>query len=61
VAFGDGPDETRRRMRLLMDTIPTLTRPVSVRQLAQTVGLPEETVAAYLARWRDKGLIELRP
>jgi aminopeptidase-like protein len=61
VAFGDGPDETRRRMRLLMDTIPTLTRPVSVRQLAQTVGLAEGTVAAYLARWRDKGLIELRP
>ena len=61
VAFGAQHDETRRRMRLLMDTIPTLSRPVSIRQLAADVGLREETVAAYLARWRDKGLVELKP
>lgn len=61
VAFGDQPDEHRRRMRLLMDTIPALTRPVSVRQLAQTVGLSEEDVAAYVERWREKGLVELWP
>lgn len=61
VAFGDAPDETRRRMRLLMDTIPTLDRPVSVRQLAARVGLPDDAVAAYLERWEAKGLIALRP
>jgi len=61
VAFGDRPDEPRRQMRLLMDTIPTLSRPTSVRQLAARVGLPQETVAAYLDRWRKKGLIDLLP
>jgi aminopeptidase-like protein len=61
VAFGDAPDEGRRRMRLLMDTIPTLRRPVSVRRLAAEVGLPEDAVLAYLERWASKGLIALRP
>ena len=61
VAFGDQHDEERRRMRLLMDTIPTLSRPLSVRQLAASVGLNEEDVAAYLMRWRDKGLVDLKP
>ena len=61
VAFGDVPDETRRRLRLLMDTLPTLTRPVSVRQLADQVGLPTDAVAAYLRRWQAKGLVSLRP
>ena len=46
VAFGDGPDDARRRLRLLMDTIPTLTRPTSARQLAAQVGLPEDAVTA---------------
>lgn len=58
-AFGDEPDETRRRMRLLMDTIPTLTKPVSVRQLAVEVGLPVSDVAAYLHRWQEKGLLQI--
>ncbi len=61
VAFGDAPDETRRRMRLLMDTIPTLTRPTSLGQLADTVGLPVDVVSAYLHRWHDKGLVDLAP
>ena len=61
VAFGDGPDETRHRMRKLMDAIPALTRPVSVRQLADQVGLPSDVVEAYLERWQAKGLLSLRP
>lgn len=61
VAFGDTHDEHRRRMRLLMDTLPSHSYPVSVRQLAQLVGLPELDVAAYLERWRAKGLLEFRP
>ncbi|USZ48332.1 DUF4910 domain-containing protein [Halomonas sp. DN3] len=59
VAFGDVPDESRRRMRLLMDSIPTLTRPTTVRQLAREVGLEESVVHDYLKRWRDCGLVEL--
>ena len=61
VAFGDAADEGRRRMRLLMDTIPTLQRPVSVRRLAIEVGLSEDAVRSYLERWQAKGLIALRP
>ena len=57
VAFGDTPDERRRRMRLLMDTIPTLSRPISMRQLADDVGLPVADVEAYLSRWQEKGLL----
>ena len=47
-------------MRLLMDLIPTLTKPVTSRALAERVGLPEEQVSGYLARWSEKGLVELR-
>jgi aminopeptidase-like protein len=60
VVFGDGPDETRRRMRLLMDTIPTITRPVTIRQIAEMVELPIDVVAQYLEKWRAKGLIDIR-
>lgn len=61
VAFGDGPDPHRKKMRLLMDTIPSLTRPVTVRQLARQVELDEAAVEEYVRRWADKGLLELRP
>jgi len=61
VAFGDRPDEERRRMRLLMDTIPSLTRPITVRQLATDVGLPVDVVHAYLERWEAKGLLSFVP
>ncbi len=60
VVFGDGPDETRRRMRLLMDTIPTITKPVTIRQIAEMVELPIDVVAQYLEKWRAKGLIDIR-
>lgn len=59
VAFGDMPDEQRRRMRLLMDTIPTLTRPTSINILAERVGLPLTMVENYLAKWVRHGLLEL--
>lgn len=61
VAFGDQPDERRRRLRLLMDTIPALDRAVSVRQLAAMVGLDVQVVAEYVGRWAEKGLVEFKP
>lgn len=59
VAFGDGPDEQRRRLRLLMDTIPTLARPTSMTLLARRVGLPLPVVEAYLDRWAQHGLVDI--
>jgi DNA-binding Lrp family transcriptional regulator len=47
-------------MRLLMDLIPTLTRRVTTRALAERVGLPEEQVRGYLRKWEEKGLLEMR-
>ncbi len=61
VAFGDAPDPRRKKLRLLMDTIPSLTRPVTIRQLARQVELDEPTVEEYVRRWESKGLLELRP
>ena len=60
VAFGDVPDETRKNMRLLMDTIPSLQKPVTVSQLARQVHLPVEAVRNYLTRWQEKGLLCLK-
>lgn len=59
VAFGDMPDEQRRRMRLLMDTIPTLNRPTSINILAERVGLPLLMVENYLKKWVAHGLLEM--
>ncbi len=59
VAFGDAPDEQRRRLRLLMDTIPTLSRPTSMNLLARRVGLPLTLVEDYLAKWHEHDLIEI--
>jgi aminopeptidase-like protein len=59
VAIGDIPDDTRRKMRYLMDLIPSLSRPVTVANLAATVGLPENAVLSYVHRWADKGLVDL--
>jgi aminopeptidase-like protein len=60
VAFGEVASPERRRMRLLMDLIPTLDRPITTRALADRVGLPEPMVTAYLRKWSDKGLLRLR-
>lgn len=59
VAFGDVPDPRRRRMRQLMELIPTLTRPTGVALLAERVGLPVADVEAYLEKWARCGLVEL--
>ena len=59
IAFGDRPSEQRKRMRLLMDLVPTLARPVTTRALAERVALPEEQVRGYLRQWAEKGLLEI--
>jgi len=59
IALGDTLSDQRRRMRCLMDFVPALDRPVSVKALADHVGLPEKETLEYLQRWAAKGLIEL--
>jgi len=60
IAFGDKADDLRRKMRLLMDLIPTLQKPVTIKSLSDRVGLSEDIVHDYLKRWADKDLIELK-
>ncbi len=59
IALGDAPTEHRRRKRHLMDLLPALERPVSVRTLAEKVGLPENETLEYVKKWADKGLLNL--
>jgi aminopeptidase-like protein len=59
IALGDMPTDQRLRMRTLMDLVPALNRPVSVKALADRVHLPETMILEYLKRWESKGLIEL--
>jgi aminopeptidase-like protein len=59
VALGDTLSEQSRRMRHLMDFIPALERPVSVKAVADQVGLPEGETLSYLRKWEAKGLIDL--
>lgn len=59
VAFGDAPSSDRKKMRSLMDLIPALDRPVSVKAVADHVGLPEYDALAYLQQWAAKELIDL--
>jgi aminopeptidase-like protein len=59
VALGDSLSDQKRQMRCLMDFIPALDRPTSVKVIADHVGLPEETTLEYLQRWASKGLIDL--
>jgi DNA-binding Lrp family transcriptional regulator len=42
-----------------MDFIPSLDRPISVKAVADHIGLPEAEVLEYLEKWAAKGLIEL--
>ena len=58
-AFGTGSEEAKR-LRLLMDLIPLLDAPVTVDRLARDVGLSVQEVTEYLARWKDKGLLDIR-
>ena len=59
IALGDSLTDSRRRMRTLMDLVPSLERPVSVKAVADHVGLSESETLEYLLRWKDKGLISL--
>jgi len=59
IALGDSLSDHQRRMRCLMDFVPALDHPVSVKAVADHVGLPEEETLEYLRRWADKGLIDL--
>lgn len=59
IALGDTLTEQRRRMRHLMDFVPAVDRPVSVRAIADHVGVPEPETLAYLEKWAAKGLVEL--
>ncbi len=59
VALGDSSSETLQRMRRLMDFVPAQDRPISVKAIADQMGLPESDTLAYLQRWADKGLIDL--
>jgi aminopeptidase-like protein len=59
VALGDTLLESRRRKRYLMDLVPALDRPTSVKAVADKVGLPEADVLEYLQKWADKGLVEM--
>ena len=59
VALGDTHSEQRRRMRSLMDLVPALDRPVSVKAVADHVSLPEAETLEYLQKWAARGLIDL--
>lgn len=59
VALGDTLTDRNRRLRSLMDLVPGINRPVSVRSIADKIGLPESDALEYLQRWEKKGLIEL--
>jgi aminopeptidase-like protein len=59
IALGDKLSDKRRRMRSLMDFVPALDRPISVKAVADYVGLPETDTLEYLQRWAAKELVEL--
>jgi aminopeptidase-like protein len=59
IAFGDDLSDHNRRMRGLMDLVPSLDRPASVKAVADHVGVPEKDALEYLRRWAAKGLVEL--
>jgi len=59
VALGDALSDHQRRMRCLMDLVPSLVRPTSVKVLADRVGLAQGSALEYLQLWAAKGLIDL--
>ena len=59
VALGDELSDQGRRLRCLMDFVPALDRPISVKAVADQVGLPERETLDYLKGWAAKGLIDL--
>jgi aminopeptidase-like protein len=59
VAFGDYQTDEQRKLRSLMDLVPSLDRPVTVKDVADRVGLKEEIALEYLQRWAEKNLIDI--
>jgi aminopeptidase-like protein len=59
VALGDDLSDHNRRMRSLMDFVPSLDRPITVKAVADHIGVPEKDALEYLQRWAAKGLLEL--
>ena len=59
IALGDSLSDQLRRMRCLMDFIPALDRPISVKAIADHIGLPEQDTFKYLQQWAAKDLIDL--
>jgi aminopeptidase-like protein len=59
IALGDTASNHRKRLRHLMDFIPSIEKPMSVRAIAEHVGLPEGDALEYLQQWAAKGLVEL--
>ena len=59
VAFGAVPEEQHRRLRRLMDELPTLQRPKTVAGLAASIGLDAGAALAYLERCSARGLVTL--
>jgi aminopeptidase-like protein len=59
IAFGERPDEHLKKMRLLMDLVPTLSRLTSIDYVSETLGLPAGVVREYLSRWVAKGLLNI--
>jgi hypothetical protein len=60
-AFGDASgDITIKGLRFLMEQIPMLNRPVSIRSLAAQAGIEEPLARGYLEKWADRGLLEIK-
>lgn len=59
VSFGERISDEQHRLRMLQDFLPSLTAPVTVRNLALRFQLSEKSVLDYLWKWEKKGLIGL--
>ena len=59
IAFGDAVNDETRKMRYLMDMVPTLDKPVTTRWIADKIALPESAVVEYLQKWADRGLLDI--
>jgi len=60
VSFGERVSTTTRKLRRLMDRLPTMDRTISTRQIARDLDLDIKFVEEYLTRCAAKGLVRLR-
>jgi aminopeptidase-like protein len=59
VALGDALSDHQHRMRNLMDFVPALNRPATVKAVTDYIGVPYSEGLAYLEKWAACGLIDL--